>query len=429
MKNFSLRGGIAIALGATLALSGCGSGDEPTDQQAEAASSSVDLASLDTGDFPTEPHGDFGNADESKLPEFEAQRLAEFTALPQEIDPMYDASEDSEFRILTSVDDGYGTDTQNELKTELGFDFGTVGSGYATAPDGEMPKDQLFYEISHFPDAESAAHVSAHLGQMEREGEPAEPGEEPSSITRTPMEIPGHPEAVATTVDSEFDAADGTLQVLSYSPRGEFVVRTSVTVPRENPDRAPEMVARTLDVQNPLLDQFVAAPGPGKSGEEPASAVSTTIDQGEVIRYAVPSDSDPVYAEGSELGEYGPRGYAQLSKGDRLAMFDVLNAAEVQHIGVWGSTVFRAGDEDKANRLVEDLVAHDLDAGWFEDEAQPGVPNARCMFEPSGADRDNRCYVVVGKYVGLVSGTAPTTEINQELAAQYAILTHADQDA
>lgn len=426
MKTSPLRGGIAVALTATVVLGGCSSGTASSDQDESAATPTVDLDSLDTGDFATEPHGDFGHSDEATMTQFDAQRLTEFTAFPVEIDPLYEASDELNIQIHTSVEDGYGSATQNEVKTELGWDFGTVGSGYANAPDDD-PKDQLFFEISHFPDEESAAEAAVRMGEMERDREALMPGAKPLPVSRTPVEIPRYPDAVATTEISRVDPEDDTLQVLSYSTRGEFVVRTSVTAPQEDQDRAVETVARTLDMQNPLLDQFTAAST--SDSEEPSeSDVNTMIDQGEVIRYALPEPSKPQYVEGSAPGEYGPRGFGHLSRGGPR-MVDILNTAGVQHIGVWGSTVFRAGDEERATRLDEDLKDFYLDFGFFEDEAPADIPRSACYFAPAGTNRVNQCLVIVGKYVGLVTNIGPVSGVHQELAAQYAILTQADQEA
>lgn len=110
-------------------------------------------------------------------------------------------------------------------------------------------------------------------------------------------------------------------------------------------------------------------------------------------------------------------------------MVDILNTAGVQHIGVWGSTVFRAGDEERATHLDEDLKDFYLDFGFFEDEAPADIPRSACYFAPAGTNRVNQCLVIVGKYVGLVTNIGPVSGVNQELAAQYAILTQADQEA
>lgn len=427
MKSSSLHGGIAVVLAATVVLGGCGVGSDTADHDDVSASQTVDIASLDTGDFDTEPHGDFGYADAATKAQFEAQRLTEFTAFPVEIDPLYEASDELNIQMHTSVEDGYGAETQNEIKKELGWDFGSVGSGYANTPDGDSPKDQLFFEISHFPDDESAAEAAVRMGELERDREALIPGAKPLPITRTPVQIPRYPDAVATAEVSRVDPEDDTLQILSYSSRGEFVVRTSVTAPQEDQGRAAETVARTLDIQNPLLDKFTAA-STSDSNEPSDSDVSTTIDQGEVIRYALSEPSEPQYVKGSAPGEYGPRGFGHLSRGGPR-MVEILNTAGVEHIGVWGSTVFRAGDADKANRLSEDLKDFYLDFGFFDDEAPADVPNATCLFAPAGTDRVNQCLVVVGKYVGLVTNNGPVSGIHQELAAQYAILSQADQNA
>lgn len=404
---------LGVLSAAALALGACGGSNGDSD---------IDISSLDTGDYPTTLRDDVPA--ETDSPASAVQRLADYVALPYEIDPSYDRTGDQPLTTMTDVEKDNSFDEQHPIKLDHGWDYGLNTSGYTTA-SGDLYNDSVFYEISHYRDADSAAQAAKALGESEINRAPVKTDGTESLLTQTPAEVPGHPEAVGLWQESK----TGSPKFISYSAHGEFVIRNFVTTPEPRSPKGPASAAKTIEVQNPLLDAFAeeenerasAASGTGPEGDEDVAPARLTLP---------PGSKEPGELAGRpETGEFGPRGYTLTQMLDQRRVYTALDNAGVERVGYSGSDVLRASDADKTSALVDELAAIDTEDGWSEARSPEGFDDTTCLLISSGVGRDDKCFVTYGRYVGIVtssgSGSGSGKDLRQAVSAQYVLLRNA----
>ena len=75
------------ALAALILLSACSVDGHAVNDSDPAASAAIDVKSLDTGKYPTEPRKPFGKPTVENVLQYEGQRMAQFIVVPFEVDP------------------------------------------------------------------------------------------------------------------------------------------------------------------------------------------------------------------------------------------------------------------------------------------------------------------------------------------------------
>lgn len=412
MKFFPHPKFAASTVCALLVLTACSQASDSGTETDTSTEPPVDVAALDTGEYATEPHEPFGKADDSNGLDFETQRMAEFLAMPFEIDPALTERTKLPLQSIRSAAENQPlTEEEQAALDDNQFLYGVTSGGDVPSTE-DSPNQQMMYQVLRFPTPENAKQAANQLASVGGEGS-------------APVEIPGHPEALAHTRLTGFDS---DFTVVSYQPHGEYVLLSQVRAPEADRDVSLERTAKFIDVQAPLIDGFYGVEASAAPRPAGAPKVDTTIDQNEILRYTLPSlEGDETSNGGHNMGAFGPRGFALMADHAEPTM-NLLTEADAKHTGSWATSLFRAGSEEQAERLEQGLMKLDSDDGASDAEPPKGLPNAKCLKEPISSGIVHSCFVRVGRYVGVAQQLDDRESVDQAISAQYIILQKADQD-
>ncbi|MEV0337591.1 hypothetical protein AB0H49_01050 [Nocardia sp. NPDC050713] len=387
-------GALAVGVGA------CGSQVSGTPTRVQA-----DLSKLDVGNYQTEPKA-IGNAkNERQARAREAQRLADYVALPFEADPAYvtDAWFVRPHIVLNRK--ALGSLVINDTFDDVAKDLvaGWVNS-WSTGGDPEAPRRTMNIAVLMFPDAKTAQTVGPAL---EHDDFTYNPDNEPVQITK-------HPGTTAhwrPTVSS----------IGSWTVHDRYVVFIKVEDNTQAPD-LPSLVGhveRMLDVQIPLLSQFKPTPA--------AELSRIPLDPEGLLGRTLPSDPEkPQRAEPD--GIYTGRGTLTLIDGG-TGFLDRLKIAEVDLASFGDSVVFRSRTRKGADALWADWQPSTrLEAGEALVASPTGVGDrVECYSDiPEGGSTvigTNICVLQVDRYTVQAHGKQ-LQDLHQKISAQYALLTH-----
>ncbi|TQM28707.1 hypothetical protein FB390_0281 [Nocardia bhagyanarayanae] len=387
-------GALAVGIGA------CGSQVSGTPTRVQA-----DLSKLDVGNYQTEPKT-IGNAkNERQARAREAQRLADYVALPFEADPAYvtDAWFIRPHIVLNRK--ALGTLVINDTFDDVAKDLvaGWVNS-WSTGGAPEAPRRTMNIAVLMFPDANTAKAVGPAL---EHDDFTYNPDNEPVQITK-------HPGTTAhwrPTVSS----------IGSWTVHDRYVVFIKVEDNTQAPD-LPSLVGhveRMLDVQIPLLSQFEPTPA--------AELSRIPLDPEGLLGRTLPSDPEkPQRAEPD--GVYTGRGTLTLVDGG-TGFLDRLRTAEVDLASFGDSVVFRSRTRKGADALWADWQpSKRLEAGETLVASPTGVGDrVECYSDiPEGGSSltgTNICVLQVDRYTVQAHGKQ-LQDLHQKISAQYALLTH-----
>ncbi|HJE90580.1 MAG TPA: hypothetical protein K8V11_06190 [Dietzia timorensis] len=424
---------VVVALAGCSTLNGNGDGDG---EDAEAGSSMSETApldpeALDTGDYPTEPQPEFGPTDEHSILEYETQRLAEYVALPYEIDPELSESTNVTIHTIRAGEALIGAglnSAESALVAERGLLYGFVGGGETETTRVTDPKKSLVTGVWRFESPESAQAAAAAITHYMQTGEGApekEAAEEAEFFQpATPEELPGRPDAQVVSMIPELD--DSVERVFSFVPKGNYITYNYAETPVGEKQWSLDTISKSLEVQEPLTEQFVGYPTKEQRGD--AEPPETIIDQDNVIIYTIPTQEDENNLDGATMASYGPRGLAHFYE-DQKALRDAVTEAGAEHTGMWGTTVFRAKSDDAAQRLLDEFLRIDSDEDFKATDSPVGLPDAKCKKNLHELGRIDVCYVLNGRYIGVAQEIDETERVHQKISAQALILEKADQDA
>lgn len=363
----------------------------------------IDPALLDSGNYPTKPQrpmGSAGSADRGAL--LDAQSLAEHVTGPWEVDPS----------LITPIHFGGSPAAVAMLSNNLGTVFMVnsdvynamrghgVINGFAA---GRQVKKQrtLTNVVLRYPDAASAAAAVA-------EGAHANPSmPDLPAHTLTPVTIPGHDDAVATSYtwdDTELHATWTTVQ--SFTAHGPFVLfqRAEVVGPA---DTTAALIGKILDLQGPAIDTYTPV--------DPAQFPTLPRDPSGVLARALPVGKDDVSLVSNAT--YGPHGMLHFSS-DPVTSAKAYADAGLEVSVQGASWVERARDEAGA-RVLFDFGVSSMEQDGPVDKSVPNLPGSRC--QEDAAHKMTSCDMVVGRYYYEVWGHT-VKDAYQRAAAQYLIL-------
>ena len=230
---------------------------------------------------------------------------------------------------------------------------------------------------------------------------------------------------VSATPYSPTDDPD-TDWVFSFAPKGDYITYSFAEVPVGEKQWALDTIAKSLEVQEPLTEQFVGLPTKAQRGD--SERPETLIDQDKVLLYTIPDTEDDSNMGGVTMASYGPRGLSHFYS-DQRATHDALEKAGADHTGMWDTTVFRAESNEAAQGLLDDFLRIDSDEGYETTESPQGLPDANCEKRIDETGRVDVCYVLNGRYIGVAQELDDTKTVHQKISAQALILEKADQDA
>ena len=363
----------------------------------------VTAALLDPGNYPTKPAPPLGSA--GKLGGvMEAQRMAEFTVLPSDVDATITQS--ALLEIGTSALP-VGTAKSMDLVISGGAsDIAAAHyfiAGFSTARRSEISEHgkAITNMVMRFPDPESAADAAKQMAALPS----------PTPSPRTPVPIPRHPDALASTFDTR-DATNSHV-VESYTPHGSYVLYQYANA-QENLDVAAQLVATTLELQAPRIDGFASTDADRLADlpRDPNGLFAATL--------RLPPDD-----ESFVNGVYSARGALQFEPdpAQAAAMFD---AVGVREVAISKAVVYEAKDHAGAQRIADAITA---DAG-NEKSLKPlpgiaGLPSAKC-FDMGKSDKVGAtqfdCIAVADRYA-YRTFSHQDADVRQQTAAQYLMLT------
>src|SRR4051812_21390819 len=251
----------------------------------------IDVALLDVGNYPTKPRpvGTAGNPELGAI--VEGQRMANYVTGPWEVDPTL---------IRGSANGALVIKNAGAVKFVLPEPLAAPAArhnfitGYYTAREDTDHKE-LDNAVLRFADPASAADAAKEIGDAAA----AEPVVNPPV---TPAPIPGHPDTAG--LSQTFTESAKKLQwtqVRAFTAHGPFVLVMSAQA-TDNLDTAVGLIAKALDLQVPLIDQFTPT--------DSARLAELPVDPTGLLARTLPIS--PTAASVNQLAVYQRRGSLQL---------------------------------------------------------------------------------------------------------------------
>lgn len=351
----------------------------------------VDISLLDVGNYPTKPTplGSAGTPEIGAI--VEGQRMANYVTGPWEADATLTGSYADSALVLKNAD---------ALNFVLPEALAAIASrhnfvtGFLSARDGSGKV--LRNAVLRFPDPPAATAAATELG--------AAAATEAVSIPPVqPAPIPGHPEAASF---SHTTAAQATM-VRAFTARGPYVFVQSAEA--SDVAGAAGLIARTLDQQGPLIDQFTPT--------DPANLADLPIDPTGLLARTLPVSVN--VASVNQRAVYGPRGSLQFQTDPTrsAALFDTAGMTRQANAA---TAVYEARDAKGAQDIVD---------GFYEEVSPTGkpvdpvnqLPNSRCLDLSAGRTANFYCLATADRFA-IEAQSAQLRDARQKAAAQYAML-------
>ncbi|ELB91986.1 hypothetical protein Rwratislav_16437 [Rhodococcus wratislaviensis IFP 2016] len=298
----------AAVLATAVLLAGCSNADttaEPTGKSGgdQIATASVDTAALDTGSYPTSPAPEFGRATQETILDVDGQRLAEFTVVPFEIDPELTSVKMPTMVMRSGKNLGVVlSDAAGDIAHTHQMLYGYVSTAATPTTKTTDPSRSVVQAVMRFNNPEDAAATAREIHQnllTVDDGTGLETAENIDIL----------PNTLVSTGQTNFDAGP-EVSVNAFTPHGDYLLYTWAKAPAADKDWTAKAVAKSLQLQEPLIDQFPATPTRAQNGGQ--SAQLPMIDQDKVLIYALPEE-DAQAQLGDDMAAYGPRGMAHRS--------------------------------------------------------------------------------------------------------------------
>jgi hypothetical protein len=405
----SFAGGLAAVAVTAIVATGCSSahgGSAAAPTPGGSASSGVDTSQLDPGKYPIKPtpFGAAGSDENGRL--IEAQRMANFVTGPWEVDSAF---------LGQFVTGAVALDKTIQLNVlgpaalvDAGDRHGFI-NGFHNARGGGSRKE-LSTSVLRFPDAASAAAAATDLAATV-----TKPGPHAVLAGAGSVPIPGHPDAQAVAGPVVDPNANLTFEAVeAFTPHGPYVLMQYAQTADGGRDAATALVARTLDLQAPFIDQFQAT--------APADFAALPMDPSGLLAQTLPVDPkelDPKLGMIRQRVVYQPQGALQFE-------FDPVRAAQVftddgvDLVAHAKTNVYRARDAGAARRVVEALAATQASTTQPADGVK-GLPGSRCTLGQGAAHASFTCWATEDRYAFVGSGTE-LLDVQQQMAAQYLML-------
>lgn len=396
------RAGWAAGAAALLVLTACGStvGGNATSSTATSSSpTSTAGARPNPGNYPTIPRPPLGTADDLLAGSvLDTQRMAGYVTGPWEADPsLLDGAPAGPMVLRAPI----------FLKT-----FAPVGvvevakkhlflNGFASA---RQVKDQTILRnvVMRFPDAGRATAAATEMNQ-------AALAEPVSGAVRSVVSIPGHPDALAsnypfTPIGKNYEWA---ANAVSFTPHGPYVLMQQAQS-TAGLDAGLTLISKTLDLQGPLIDQFV----PTATRDFPTLPRDPS---GQLARTLPLPDGTKVDIANAT---YDRRGELHF-QGDPVASTALFDETGVGVVTTARTTVIQAADPAGAAKIVTEFARQTQASGATPSAPVPGVPDSKCF---DIASMGTYCVASADRYAFEVPA-AQAGAVAQMTAAQYLMLT------
>lgn len=431
MRKNQLLGGVAAAAATIMLLAGCSSDGEPTKEAdksgaaaAAGADTNIDVAALDVGKYPTSPRPPFGKVGEDRVIQWESQRMAQFMVVPFEVD-----SDLTSLKMPTGVVSG-----PNNLKSVVAPSAAAspanskIVSGFVTTfgtPDANIREGNSRSMNNWVGRYLTPADATAAATEMAD----ATAKESKSKVTTDPA-LPQTKLVAGKSV-----RGDGS-HVAAFTAHDVYVLYQWYGTKDKQQDMQIPAITKAVKLQSKLIDQFPRTLTKAEREARKLPRTQNIQDQNGVLIYALPYSDEELKSgktavpEGLLRAVYGARGMSLIND-DPASTFKTLSDAGAQQNAMERSNVYRAKDQAGAKTVLDFFVNQKKTAGaWKSVESPKGLPIAPCFSRAlEGGDTFFACNVQKGRYVGEVSSKESLLDAQQQISAQYAIFTKADQNA
>jgi len=358
----------------------------------------IDVALLDVGNYPTKPRplGTAGNPELGAI--VEGQRMADYVTGPWEVDPTLIRGYANSALVIKNAGAVKFVVPESLAAPAARHNFIT---GYYTAREDTDHKE-LDNAVLRFADPASAADAAKEISDAAA----VEPVVNPPV---TPAPIPGHPETAGFSQTFTESAKNlQWTQVRAFTAHGPFVLVMSAQA-IDNLDTAVGLIAKALDLQAPLIDQFTPT--------DPAKLAELPIDPTGLLARTVPIS--PAAASVNQLAVYQRRGSLQLQT-DPTRSSKLFNDTDMNQMANAATSVYEARDAQAAQRITDGFFA---EASATGKPAAPvkQMPNSRCRDISQGKVASFYCLATADRYA-IEAQAAQLHDAQQKAAAQYALL-------
>jgi hypothetical protein len=358
----------------------------------------IDIALLDVGNYPTKPQplGTAGTPEVGAI--VEGQRMANYVTGPWEVDPTLIRGYIDSAVVVKDADAVNFVLPEPLAAPAARHNFIT---GFYTARE-DTDRKLLRNAVLRFPDPAAAAAAAKEFGE-------AAASEAVEIPPVAPAPIPGHPDTASFS--HRFAEYGNKLQwthVRAFTAHGPYVLFQSAQA-TDSIDTATGLIAKTLDLQVPLIDQFVAT--------DPAKLADLPIDPTGLLARTLPIN--PTDASVNERTVFERRGSLQFqtdpSRGAKL--FDDTGMTQMSRASV---AVYEARDAQAAQQITDGFFAESA-ANGKPAAAVKQMPNSRCLDLSQGRAANFYCLATADRYA-IEAQAAQLLDAQQKTAAQYAML-------
>ena len=388
-----VRGALLVVL--TLLIGACSTHIEGTPVKASGgpALGTVDISKLDVGQYPTTPRSPLGVAGNPRMGlVLEAQRLANNVIGPWEAD--------------SSLTDPFGVGALALVSADTLSLIGpavfatSVGqhnfiNGFTSARTAGGSKI-LENTVLRFADPPSAAAAASDLSDTAmRTGVPPV----------LPVQIPGHPDTMSASYVEKAPSGTQLTSVIAFTAHGAYVLM-QLAQSVDGVDPAVGMIAKTIDLQGPTIDEFRAT--------DPAEFADISLDPTGLLARTLPVPEQE--ATVVQNATYERRGALQFQS-DAVKSATLFAETRTDLVAMGKTGVYQTEDSEAATRIVESFFA---ELQPMSGPANPvtNLPDSHCANLQYQAFY---CVAAADRYAIEANGPK-LLDVQQQVAAQYVML-------
>ena len=358
-----------------------------------ASGPTIDVSKLDVGPYPTQPSQPLGvTGDPVRGVLVEAQRMANNVIGPWEVDAGITKWFGFGATVLQAPEDlaQIGPEPFAAAAGQHGFI-----NGFVSARTAEGQKI-LLNAVLRFADPGAAAAAATDFGDIAaKTGEGVQPAQ-----------IPGHPDTQAASyTQTEDPTGKRWSAVRAFTAHGQYVFM-QLAQAVDGMDPAIGLVAKTIDLQGPAIDQFRAT--------DPSEFADISLDPTGLLARTLPvPDKEATTIQNTT---YEQRGALQFQS-DPARSAKLFTETGTDLVAMAKTNVYQTKDPASAAKIVDGFFAE------LQPTSQPAkpvnnLPDSRCL-RPE--DQSFYCLGVADRYA--IETTSQTLlDAQQQVAAQYAML-------
>ena len=353
----------------------------------------IDISKLDVGPYPTKPSQPLGvTGDPLRGVLVEAQRMANNVVGPWEVDSTVTGSFGFGATVLLNAQDLANIGPEPFVAAVGQHSF---INGFVSARTAEGQKI-LLNAVLRFADPGSAAAAATELGDIA-----VKTGE---GVQRA--EIPGHPDAQAASyTQTEGSSGRRWSAVRAFTAHGQYVfMQLAQAVAGMDP--AIGLVAKTIDLQGPAIDQFRAT--------DVSEFTDISLDPTGLLARTLPVPEKE--ASTAQNTTYEQRGALQFQS-DPSRSAKLFSETGTDLVAMAKTNVYQTKDPASAAKIVAGFFAE------LQPTSQPAKPvnnlqDSRCL---QLEDKTFYCLGAADRYA-IETSSDKLLDAQQQVAAQYAML-------